>query len=92
MSFQVKKWKGDTVHLIAYLNGLDRKFSKTAETLIIVFETINTEVHLEKIQTEIKEKRFPFKEIMLISANLLSQKIFICGAWPKIWRREVSFH
>ena len=77
--FQLKRWRGDTDGLIAYLNNLNKKYSRILATLVVIFET-HHDMYLERIQAELNTSAFPFSHLMFMS--LSEGKIHIGEIWP----------
>jgi hypothetical protein len=78
--FGLRKNQNNTTEtLIAYLNGLERRYAPTQASLLVAlveFESID----FPRVREEIKRDKFPFSELLLI--GVASEKFVIAGILP----------
>src|SRR6266568_3769504 len=82
--FQLKRFglgnqNHTTESLIAYLNGMERRYAPTKATLLVALAEFDS-IDFPRVRDEVKRDTFPFSELLLI--GVASDKFVIAGILP----------
>jgi hypothetical protein len=79
--FGLGKQNRSTENLIAYLNGMERKYAPTETSLLVALGEIET-IDFPRLRDTLNRDTFPFSELLLVGVQP-SGKFVIAGILPK---------
>ena len=79
--FGLGKQNRSTENLIAYLNGMERKYAPTETSLVVALAEIET-IDFPRLRDTLKRDTFPFSELLLVGVPP-SGKFVIAGILPR---------